>query len=95
MAAKESRLSKLHEMIAELFIDDINMCREEGIPMAASDKAVIVKFLKDNDITAVKDEDDMAKLEQEFSNLTDELAARRQSKKADLNLDKEDLAAFY
>ena len=49
MAAKSSQLGTLHELITEMFINDIKMCQDEGIPMSASDKAVIVKFLKDND----------------------------------------------
>lgn len=74
MAAKESKLSQLHEMLAELFMEDIRICKEEGIPMAASDKAVIVKFLKDNSITCDPDSEQMKTLRDEFS---DELSARR------------------
>ena len=67
MAAKQSKLSELHEMLAEMFIQDIKMCTDEGIPMAASDKAVIVKFLKDNDITADADASDMEALRESFA----------------------------
>lgn len=77
MAAKESRLSLLHEMLAEAFIEDLRICKEEGIPMAASDKAVIVKFLKDNSITADISAGEMDELKSEFEN---ELAARRAAK---------------
>lgn len=77
MAAKSSRLGTLHEMITEMFIEDINLCKEEGIPMSASDKAVIVKFLKDNDVTAVIDDARMKELNNEFA---DELAAKRNAK---------------
>lgn len=77
MAAKQSRLSELHEMLAELFIEDIKICKSEGIPMSASDKAVIVKFLKDNSVTADVDDESMRQLRDEFK---DELAARRQAK---------------
>lgn len=75
MAAKQSKLSELHEMLAEMFIQDIKMCTDEGIPMAASDKAVIVKFLKDNDITADADASDMEALRVSFAQ---ELEASRQ-----------------
>jgi hypothetical protein len=74
MAAKESVLSALHEMLAEMFIEDIRICREEGIPMSASDKAVIVKFLKDNNISADISSEEMSRLTKEFQ---DELSARR------------------
>lgn len=66
MSAKTSTLEKLHEMLAELFIEDIKLCREEGIPMAASDKGVIVSFLKNNNITADPDLEDMQRLDEEF-----------------------------
>jgi hypothetical protein len=42
--------------------------------MSASDKAVIVKFLKDNDITAVIDDAKMKELNEEFA---DELSKKR------------------
>ena len=74
MAAKSSQLGTLHELITEMFIADIKMCKDEGIPMSASDKAVIVKFLKDNDITAVIDDAKMKELNAEFA---DELSKKR------------------
>ena len=74
MSAKKSTLETLHEMLAELFMEDIRICRSEGIPMSASDKAVIVKFLKDNDITAVIDDAKMKELNEEFA---DELSKKR------------------
>ena len=77
MAAKQSELSELHLMLTELFMEDIRICRTEGIPMSASDKAVIVKFLKDNSVTADVDDESMQALRDEFK---DELAARRQAK---------------
>lgn len=77
MAAKQSALSQLHEALAEMFLEDIRICKEEGIPMSSSDKGVIVKFLKDNNITADIDNKDMQKLQDEFK---DELAERRREK---------------
>ncbi|UOW66337.1 terminase small subunit [Aeromonas phage vB_AspA_Lolek] len=74
MAAKSSKLGTLHELITEMFINDIKLCQDEGIPMSASDKAVIVKFLKDNDITAVIDDAKMKELSEEFA---DELSKKR------------------
>lgn len=77
MAAKQSALSQLHEALAEMFLEDIRICKEEGIPMSSSDKGVIVKFLKDNNITADIDNSDMQKLQDEFK---DELAERRRAR---------------
>jgi len=46
--------------------------------MSASDKAVIVKFLKDNDVTAEPDEAKVQALRDEFQ---DELAAKREARR--------------
>lgn len=78
MAAKQSKVSSLHDLLTELFIEDIKMCRAEGIPMSASDKAVIVKFLKDNDVTA---EPDVAKVQALRDEFHDELAAKREARR--------------
>lgn len=77
MSAKVSRLNELHELLAELFIDDIKVAREEGIPLAASDKAVIAKFLKDNNISAEPDTEDMQALNDEFRK---EIETKRRSR---------------
>lgn len=79
MAAKVSKLAELHEALAELFLEDIRICREEGIPMAAADKGVMVTFLKNNNITADADDETMKSLKDEFKN---ELAERRQARAA-------------
>jgi len=79
MAAKQSALNELHEALAEMFLEDIRICKAESIPMSASDKAVIVKFLKDNSITADIDAAGMQDLKDEFR---DELAAKRAARAA-------------
>jgi hypothetical protein len=81
MAAKQSALGMLHEALAEMFLEDIRICKEEGIPMSSSDKGVIVKFLKDNNITADIDNEHMQSLKDEFQ---DELAQRRAARAAQL-----------
>lgn len=81
MAAKQSALGMLHEALAEMFLEDIRICKEEGIPMSSSDKGVIVKFLKDNNITADIDNEHMQSLKDEFQ---DELAQRRAVRAAEL-----------
>lgn len=80
MAAKESTLSQLHEMLAEMFIQDIKLSIEEGIPMAASDKAVIVKFLKDNNISADIDVQQMQELRDAFQEDLDNARKSRASR---------------
>lgn len=85
--AKASKLAELHEMLAEMFMDDIRICKEEGIPMSAADKGVIVTFLKNNNITADVDDQEMQTLKQEFE---DELKAKRQARAAELLAKQED-----
>jgi len=76
MAAKESELSLLHSLLTTVFTLDCKTCIEENIPMAASDKLAIAKFLKDNAITSEPDVDDMEELRKAFENGKD---LRRQS----------------
>ena len=76
MAAKESELSLLHSLLTNVFTLDCKTCIDEGIPMAASDKLAIAKFLKDNAITCEPDADDMEELRKAFENGKD---LRRQS----------------
>ena len=85
--AKASKLAELHEMLAEMFMEDIRICKEEGIPMSAADKGVIVTFLKNNNITADVDDSEMQTLKQEFE---DELKAKRQARAAELLAKQED-----
>lgn len=66
MSAKVSKLSELHEKFAQMLLDDIRVCQDEGIPMSSSDKAVIAAFLKNNGITADPDTEDMKALDAEF-----------------------------
>ncbi|AKN21206.1 hypothetical protein [Pectobacterium phage Peat1] len=61
MAASQSKLAELHEMLAEVMLDDLKQSKEEGIPLPAANLGVIRQFLKDNDISASMDADDMAK----------------------------------
>ena len=78
MAAPQSKLAELHEMLAEIMLEDLRQSKAEGIPLPAANLGVIRQFLKDNDITASVDADDMRKLRQEFSaDLTEKRAARK------------------
>lgn len=78
MAAKQSKLQALHEMFAEVLLDDLRQSKEEGIPLPAANLGVIRQFLKDNDISADIDAEDMEALRTEFE---DELAAKRQARR--------------
>lgn len=80
-SAKRSRLSELHRMLTEALIEEVRQSKEDGVPLPAADKSVIAKFLKDNDITADADSEEMQDLRDEFD---DELAARREARKKEI-----------
>lgn len=65
-------------MFTEALIEEIKQSKEDEVPLPAADKSVIAKFLKDNDITADADSEEMQDLRDEFD---DELAARREARK--------------
>lgn len=93
MAAKESRLSALHELLAEQMIDEINWYRDNEIPVPAADKAAIAKFLKDNSITCdPADKGDLERLRDEFKASS---LARREKAKAAIELSNEDIIGLY
>lgn len=79
MAASQSKLAELHEMLAEIMLEDLKQSKEEGIPLPAANLGVIRQFLKDNDITASIDADDMKQLREEFQT---DLANKRTERKA-------------
>lgn len=81
MAAKRSRLSELHRMFTEALIGELKQAHDDEVPLPAADKSVIAKFLKDNDITADADSEEMQDLRDEFD---DELAARREARKQEI-----------
>lgn len=76
IGAKVSKLGKLHELLTDMFIQDIEFCIKEKIPMSASDKGVIVTFLKNEEITAMPDDAAIDKLREDFR----ELEPQRQAK---------------
>jgi hypothetical protein len=93
MAAKESVLSTLHELLAEQMIDEIRWYRENDIPVPAADKAAIAKFLKDNAVTCdPADKGDLERLRDEFK--ASSLARREKAAKA-LALSNEDIVGLY
>ena len=78
MAASQSKLAELHEMLAEIMLGDLKQSKEEGIPLPAANLGVIRQFLKDNDITASVDANDMLKLREEFqADLSEKREARK------------------
>lgn len=76
--ASVGKLAELHEMLAQVLIDDLRQSQEEKIPLPAANLGVIRQFLKDNEITASIDADDMVQLRDEFEA---ERAADREKRK--------------
>lgn len=81
MAAKVSKLAQLHEMLTDMFMANIEICRAEGIPMSAADMSVMVTFLKNNNITADVDDVKMQEIKDSFQ---DELEEARRKKANEL-----------
>lgn len=92
-AAKQSKLAELHEMLAEVLLEDLRQSKAEGIPLPAANLGVIRQFLKDNNISASVDADDMAALREEFES---ELAQNRRARKDAMHnaLQDDDMAAI-
>lgn len=92
-SAKQSKLAELHEMLAEVLLEDLRQSKAEGIPLPAANLGVIRQFLKDNNISASVDADDMAALREEFES---DLATKRNERKAQMRgaLEDDDLAAI-
>lgn len=80
-AASKSRLAELHRKFTEALISELEAAGAEEIPLPAADKSVIAKFLKDNDITADADSQEMNDLRDAFD---DELAAKREQKRQEI-----------
>lgn len=60
-------LQEVHAMLAQYFLDELRMSKEDGIPMMSSTLSVIVTFLKNNEITAdVRDGKDLSQLREEL-----------------------------
>lgn len=89
IGAKVSKLASLHELLVDLFIQDIKFCIDEGVPMSASDKAVIVSFLKNEEISATPDDEQIDSLRNEFSTFQDE--GRKAKAMSILNSAKEEI----
>lgn len=81
MAAHVSKLQLLHEALADMFLENISICRTEGIPMSAADMGVMVTFLKNNNITADITDEKIQTLKEEFN---DELRLARAKKAEEL-----------
>ena len=69
------KLRMLHDALADMFLENIRICKEEVIPMSAADMGVMVTFLKNNNITADITDEKIQAVKEEFN---DELRAARE-----------------
>lgn len=79
--AKVSALERLHETVAEVMILQLEASRkiyeEEGIDILATGAmSNIINFLKHNNISASPDDDTLSRLNSEFTNNQEFIAAR-------------------
>lgn len=72
MAANKKELGGLHSKFTKFLADELEMYIEEGIPMAAADKTVIMTFLKNNNITAESTDEDLQRVREQFSSIKEE-----------------------
>lgn len=94
MAANKKELGSLHSKFTKFLADELEMYIEEGIPMAAADKTVIMTFLKNNNITAESTDEDLQRVREQFEGLKEEnrdkaLAILKQAHKESLELNPE------
>lgn len=79
--AKVSALERLHEAVAEYMIERLESSQateddEFAIPLASGEVANIINFLKHNNISASPDDDTLSRLNSEFTNNQEFIAAR-------------------
>jgi len=95
MAANQDKLGELHALLAEIMIGELRWYKEQDppIPVPASDKAAVAKFLKDNNVTCDPvDDDAIAELREEFLRESE----KRRSKAAEAaGLAADDIEALY
>lgn len=72
MAANKKELGSLHSKFTKFLADELQMYIEEGIPMAAADKTVIMTFLKNNNITAESTDEDLQRVREQFVSIKEE-----------------------
>lgn len=78
MAAPKKSLGILHEKFTQLLLDELEfyLNNEEGIPMSAADKTVVMTFLKNNGITAESSDEELAALNNAWNQLKQDKQAK-------------------
>ena len=78
MAATKKSLGTLHERFTKLLLDELEfyLNNEEGIPMSAADKTVVMTFLKNNGITAESSDEELAAMSDAWNQLKQDKKAK-------------------
>lgn len=62
-----ANLAGLHELLAQAMEDELKRCKDADLSVSAPFAAVIAKFLKDNNVTAEREDmDELAKLREQL-----------------------------
>jgi hypothetical protein len=87
------QLQELFSLFTEQLLEEVRAAKEAGIPIAAADKAAIIRFLQVNSITYTpQDDNELAKLREL---LLQKGADRKQSALRTLREANDDLESLY
>ena len=87
------QLQELFTIFTEQLLEEVKAAKEAGIPIAAADKAAIIRFLQVNSVTYTpQDDDELAKLREL---LLQKSAGRKQSALETLKSANADLESLY
>jgi tRNA A37 N6-isopentenylltransferase MiaA len=93
MSTIGTQLQELFTVFTEQLLAEVQLAKQEGIPIAAADKAAIIRFLQVNSITYTpQDDDELAKLREL---LQQKGAARRTSALETLREANADIESLY
>lgn len=88
-----TQLSELFSIFTEQLLEEVRTAKEAGMPIAAADKAAIIRFLQINDITfKPQDDDSLAALR---ARLTEASKSKNASALEVLRAANEDLNSLY
>lgn len=82
MAATEDKLRKLHELVADSFINRIEDDINDNLPTDAATLAAAAKFLKDNNVSA--DPVDNGQLDELRKKMTERSAANKNAQASNI-----------
>ena len=86
------KLDQIHDLLADLLLNELQAAKEANIPLAAADKAAIARFLKDNGRTQGRGKsEDTAEMERQLKEMQERRKAARANAVAEAQADLETL----